>query len=495
MAAVVALAALIPATALAHPLGNFTVNQYTRLDVARADVSVRYVLDMAEIPTFQRRGIVDANHDGRISLAEAARESRRLVAIVAPHLRLTSDGRPVRLVLESAHVAFPHGQGGLSTTRLDARFRAAGLALGGAPHTLRLANSYATDRVGWRELLVARGDGVAVRSTDASVSDRTRALTHYPTDLLHSPPDVRSETTVAALGSGGLAVQAIPSRDASAPDAASSSAKSDGGFVSLIADGGDLTLFGALVALALALVFGMFHALTPGHGKTMVAAYLAGTRGSARHALILGGTVTVTHTAGVFALGIVTLSLSQFIVPDQLYPWLNLASGVMVVGIGAFAIRDRLRRWLRVARPRRAAVAAAHGHDHAHEHGHEHAHDHGHDHGHGHSHEPPDELSMRSLIGLGVSGGLLPCPSALVVLLSAIALHRLVFGLALIVAFSLGLASVISGIGLAVLYARKLFTRLPSDHGRVVQVLPVASAVIITALGLVLTARSLPGVM
>ena len=110
----------------------------------------------------------------------------------------------------------------------------------------------------------------------------------------------------------------------------------------------------------------MFHALTPGHGKTMVAAYLAGTRGSARHALILGGTVTVTHTAGVFALGIVTLSLSQFIVPEQLYPWLNLASGVMVVAIGAFAIRDRLKRWLRPARPSRAAKAGhGHGHDHA----------------------------------------------------------------------------------------------------------------------------------
>jgi ABC-type nickel/cobalt efflux system permease component RcnA len=482
------LAVLVPA-ATAHPLGNFTVNQYTRLDVGRSEVSVRYVLDMAEIPTFQRRQLVDANRDGRIGPAERARERERLVALVAPHLRLLADGRPVRLALENARLAFPRGQGGLSTTRLDARFRAVGLALGASGHTLTLSNGYATDRVGWRELLVARGDGVAVRSTDASVDDRTKALTRYPTDLLHSPPDVRSETTVAALGSGGLAVQAIPARDTFAPAQASRAEKSDGGFVSLIESDGNLTLLGALAALGLALVFGMFHALTPGHGKTMVAAYLAGTRGSARHALILGGTVTVTHTAGVFALGIVTLSLSQFIVPEQLYPWLNLASGVMVVGIGAFAIRDRLRRWLRVARPR-TVPTDAHGHGHAH------AHDHGHDHGHGHSHAEPDEqLSLRSLVALGVSGGLLPCPSALVVLLSAIALHRLAFGLALIVAFSLGLASVISGIGLAVLYARRLFTRLPSDHGRVVQVLPVASAVIITALGLVLTARSLPGVM
>jgi ABC-type nickel/cobalt efflux system permease component RcnA len=486
------LAALVPAVAMAHPLGNFTVNQYTRLDLGQ-DVSVRYVLDMAEIPTFQRRQIVDADGDGRISAAEASAESKRLVAIVAPHLELMVDGRPVRLAISEQHARFPRGQGGLSTTRLDARFRAVGLKLDGSPHTFTLSNSYATDRVGWRELLVAKGDGVAVRTTDASVGDRTRALTHYPTDLLHSPPDIRSETTVAALGSGGLAVQAIPANDEYAPAEASDSAKSDGGFVSLIENGGSLSVWGAILALGLALVFGMVHALTPGHGKTMVAAYLAGTRGQARHALILGGTVTVTHTAGVFALGIVTLSLSQFIVPEQLYPWLNLASGVMVVGIGVFAIRDRLRRWLRAARPRPAAVPVAH--EHGHEHAHDHAHDHGHDHGHGHSHAPPDELSMRSLVALGVSGGLLPCPSALVVLLSAIALHRLAFGLALIVAFSFGLASVISGIGLAVLYARKLFTRLPSDHGRIVQVLPVASAVIITALGLILTARSLPGVM
>ena len=119
-----------------------------------------------------------------------------------------------------------------------------GLKLDGSPHTFQLSNSYATDRVGWRELLVARGDGVAVRSTDASVADRTHALTHYPTDLLHSPPDVRSETTVAALGSGGLAVQAIPAHDEYAPAEASSSAKSDGGFVSLIENGGQLSALG-----------------------------------------------------------------------------------------------------------------------------------------------------------------------------------------------------------------------------------------------------------
>ena len=499
LVASLALAAIVPA-ASAHPLGNFTVNQYTRLDLGQ-DGHLRALRaghggdpDVPAAAARRRQWRRAASRP-----RSAAKERDRLVAIVAAasaSARRWQAG--ASSLLEDGRVAFPQGQGGLSTTRLDARFRAVGVTLGGSPQTFALSNSYATDRVGWRELLVARDGGVEVRSTDASAGDRTRALTHYPTDLLHSPPDVRSETTVAALGSGGIAVQAIPQHDTSAPAVASSSAKSDGGFVSLIENGGDLTLFGALTALGLALVFGMFHALTPGHGKTMVAAYLVGTRGRARHALVLGGTVTITHTAGVFALGLVTLSLSQFIVPEQLYPWLNLASGVMVVAIGAFAIRDRLRRWLRAARPRRAPTGDAHGHghEHAHDHGHDHAaHDHGHDHGHGHSHAAPDQLSLRSLVALGVSGGLLPCPSALVVLLSAIALHRLAFGLALIVAFSFGLASVISGIGLAVLYARKLFVRLPSDHGRIVQVLPVASAVIITVLGLVLTARSLPGVM
>ena len=203
---------------------------------------MRYVLDMAEIPTFQRRGAVDVDGDGRIEPAERARERDRLVALVTPHLRLAADGKPVELVLENARLAFPRGQGGLSTTRLDARFRADGLALAGTARSLRLTNDYATDRVGWRELLVARGDGVAVRSTDAATTDLTAALTRYPSDLLHSPPDVRSATTVAAIGAGGLAVQAIPSRNALAPPEAASAEKSDGGFVSLIERDGNLTL-------------------------------------------------------------------------------------------------------------------------------------------------------------------------------------------------------------------------------------------------------------
>jgi ABC-type nickel/cobalt efflux system permease component RcnA len=173
--------------------------------------------------------------------------------------------------------------------------------------------------------------------------------------------------------------------------------------------------------------------------------------------------VTATHTAGVFGLGFVTLLLSRFIVPEQLYPWLTLASGLLVVGVGASVLRSRLK----------LRRAHAHGHDHHH-----------HDHGYGRG----------GLLGVGVAAGLLPCPSALVVLLSAIALHRIGLGLALIVAFSVGLASTITGIGLVAVLAQRAFGRLRLD-GRLVGALPAVSAVVIVVVGLAITAKAVPGVL
>ena len=238
----------------------------------------------------------------------------------------------------------------------------------------------------------------------------------------------------------------------------------DAGFARLIGRG-HLGVWVVLASLAAALFWGAAHALGPGHGKTIVTAYLVGQRGTPRHAALLGLIVTVTHTVGVFALGLVTLLLSRFVVPDHLYPWLNLVSGLLVVGIGAsvFAARWRHRR--------------------AHAHGHEHHHDHVHD----------ERISARSLLAVGVSGGLLPCPSALVVLLAAISLHRVAFGLILIVAFSAGLALTITGIGLVAVLAKRAFGRL-SFEGRAVSLLPAASALVILAAGVVMTVHALPKV-
>jgi ABC-type nickel/cobalt efflux system permease component RcnA len=191
----------------------------------------------------------------------------------------------------------------------------------------------------------------------------------------------------------------------------------------------------------------------------MVAAYLVGSRGTPRHALLLGLTVTATHTAGVFALGLVTLALSELIVPEQLYPWLNLISALLVVGVGASVLRARLRR------------------RHAHHHHHQHA-----------------DRSLRDLVAVGISGGLLPCPTALVVLLAAISLHRVGYGLVLIVAFSLGLAGAMTAVGLAAVSARRCL-RKKNFEGRIVRALPAVSAALILVLGLAMTTRALPGVL
>jgi ABC-type nickel/cobalt efflux system permease component RcnA len=217
-----------------------------------------------------------------------------------------------------------------------------------------------------------------------------------------------------------------------------------------------------------AFAWGAIHALSPGHGKTMVAAYLVGTRGTARHAVALGATVTITHTIGVFALGVVTLLLSQFILPEQLYPWLNLASGLMVVGIGATVLRKRVHSARR--------TADRHSHHH-------------HDH-----HSADGGLRTADLIAMGASAGLIPCPSALVVLLGAISQHQVALGLLLITMFSLGLAGTLTGLGLAVVYARRLTTRL-NVSGRLVTALPAVSALVIVGAGCLLTAHAVPQIV
>jgi ABC-type nickel/cobalt efflux system permease component RcnA len=212
------------------------------------------------------------------------------------------------------------------------------------------------------------------------------------------------------------------------------------------------------LALTVAAGLGAFHALEPGHGKTVVAAYLVGARGTAWHALCLGLMVTATHTAGVYLLGLVTLYASHYVVPERLYPWLGILSGLTVAGLGCALF---LRRYT--------------GEDHTHAHGHTHGHSHTHAHTAGYTHHhhvhkthhhpsPGETVSLRQLLALGVTGGIVPCPAALVVLLSAVALQRVGFGLLLIVAFSVGLATVLIAVGLLMVYARRCMSRF---HGSV----------------------------
>jgi ABC-type nickel/cobalt efflux system permease component RcnA len=299
-------------------------------------------------------------------------------------------------------------------------------------------------------------------------------LRHYPEELLQSPPAVtQAEFRVsrAGPGQGSTVNEALGTERA----VAGSSRFSTDRFADLITiDNPGPGLLAGILLLAFAL--GAAHALTPGHGKTIVAAYLVGSRGTARHALFLGLTTTVTHTVGVFAFGLLVLFASRFIGPEQLYPWLGVLSGLLVVTIGFSLLRGRWHEWRHKAVEDYSQLAGYHSHF-----------------GISHTHTPPtgNKVSWRSLLALGVSGGLLPCPSALVLLLSAIALQKILFGLLLIVVFSFGLASVLTGIGLALVYAGQFFSRVRMGDGRLVKALPVFSALFITLAGIGITIQAL----
>jgi nickel/cobalt transporter (NicO) family protein len=466
--ALAAVAALIlPAAASAHPLGNFTINHYARAELSGGGLYLRYVADLAEIPAFRERGAVEAAG----GLTPYARARTRALA---RDLVVRVDGRRVPLSPVSQVAAYHPGAAGLQVLRLASWYRVppAALPTSGA-HRVALRDETYAGRLGWKEVVVRATSGARVAGAGASATDTSDELRHYPRDLLSRPLAVTEADFTWTPGSGPGLVGPLTADPESRVEEHGS-----GGLGGLV--DGDLSVGVVIVALLLAMGWGALHSLSPGHGKSMVAAYLVGTRGTARHAFILGGFVTATHTIGVVLLGLVTLWASAYILPEDLYPWLNLAAAVMVVGIGAWVLWSRSRR---LRRERAHAATPAGGHHHHHHH-----HEHG---GGGHSHAPPADLSMRSLFAVGASAGIIPCPSAMVLLLGAIALHRVGYGLVLVLAFSVGLAGVLSLIGLLVLHARRFVDRLPLD-GRLAAAVPVLSALVIVGLGLYLTARAVP---
>jgi ABC-type nickel/cobalt efflux system permease component RcnA len=539
----------------AHPLGNFSISQYAGIRVERDAVELRYVIDLAEIPTFQEiqdAGIVpEVEHPGiqkyLVRKAEALRDG----------LHLEIDGRRMRIQVASPEILFPPGAGGLPTLKLGFLARA---TLDDLPptglHSLRYRHQNFPDRVGWKEIVAVAGRGVVFEASSVPETDRSRQLADYPMDLLNSPPQDlearilfrRDGAPVAGAPSAtpspapahpttqaGAATSASPpAREAAGPPARRSE-PSPGPPANAFPDGTEgrstppseaqatagsqsgvrgeplqleankqrtprstftdlLTKkelgFGIIVlALAVAAGLGAAHALEPGHGKTVVAAYLVGSRGTAWHAFVLGLVVTISHTAGVFLLGAVTLYASRYIVPERLYPWLGVLSGLLIAGLGFTLF---LRRY--------AGHVHSHHHDHAQGHPHHHhAGDPGHHHHHGHEHHhhhhdhptPGEAVTLSGLLALGVSGGIVPCPAALVVLLSAVSLNRIGFGLLLIAAFSVGLAAVLIAIGLLMVYARRFMSRFHGEGLLITRWLPLTSAAVITLFGVGIAIQAL----
>lgn len=484
MALVVLVAGAAPASA--HPLGNFSTNVYSGLRVQPRHVLVDYVVDLAELPTVQAKREV-----GRVGThAWAAGECARLAAGV----RVDVGGARSAVAVQSSAMAYADGAGGLPTLRLTCLLEAQRRA-GSEPVAVRYEDMNFPGRVGWREI-TAIGDGTTVAGSDVPSVSVSHRLARYPTDLLSSPLHVTRADFHVTPG-GPLAGPAV---DSTVPGGARPLAGDQltARFTALVGRQHVDAPF-VLLALALATLLGAIHAFAPGHGKTVMAAYLVGQRGSLRQALLIGASVTLTHTFGVLVLGLI-LSASSILAPERLYPWLTVASGVLFASIGMRLLLAAVRQRRAVAD--RPAPADAHAHT---EHAHAHAGD-GHEHAHGgmvHSHVVAGaggaQVGWRSLLVLGLAGGMVPTPSALIVLLGAIALGRVWLGVALVLAYGVGMAATLTGAGLLLLRARGLFERRSwrwRGNGAVAaagRLVPLATAGLIVLAGTAVVARGVSG--
>ncbi len=564
-AALLLLMAVMTPRSFAHPMGNFSVNHYSKISLENTTVRVSYIIDLAEIPTYQelQAGNITANAaDAAVTRYVEARG-----VAFGDGLKLLIDGRQAPLHLVSSQVIFPAGAGGLPTMKMGFVYQADyPPAADHSTGALEYTDGNYPGHAGWKEIIVAAPMSQTAPETGRVIhssvqqTDRSAGLSNYPTDLLNSPPQdlnatvqfrypatvapttnaavaappatvaagahapakVNGHATVAVMSTTSVgdhhSVGRAPghsvgrSMDAPAHDAVPGSGQSSlhgsagqpqsgappliqappvetlhlqanqqatprNAFTELIATR-TMSFWFLITAAFIAMGLGALHALEPGHGKTIVAAYLVGSRGTARHAFLLGMIVTVSHTAGVFALGAITLYASRYIVPEQLYPWLGVCSGLTIAGLGGYMF---LRRWTGLDL--------------------DHAHTAGQMHGHWFSSKserpatpqpavPAKNVSLSQLFALGITGGIIPCPAALVVLLSAFTLHRIGLGFFLIIAFSLGLAGVLIGFGMLMVYGRHFMARLQVDGPLTRRWLPVASAAFMTLLGAGIAVRA-----
>ncbi|MEO7118658.1 MAG: hypothetical protein ABIZ34_06770 [Candidatus Limnocylindrales bacterium] len=545
VAVVLAMGAMaVPSLATAHPLGNFTINHYSGIRFAADAILIDHVIDFAEIPTFQERRAMDTDGDGEVSAPEGAAYQASACPALAADLRFLGNGQPISLTVAESGLSFREGQAAL-TTRLVCVYRAAvdPAVTGEVIYTFQ-DDAYA-ERRGWREIVI-EGDGMTITQTDARTETASARLTTYPTDLLSTPLNQLSATVTvtpggpalppfdvpdaAPVGAAVVAPRPGPTDPAvaeppnvaepvpaptSAPNAAVPGGISElGGEIGALFQTKDVTPPVLLLMLLVAAGLGALHAVSPGHGKTVMAAYLVGSRGSMRHAVGLGVTVTFSHTLGVLILGAVSLSAASVIPPERLFPVLGIVSGVIVIAIGIYLIAMRIReiRARRAdARAAELAHAAAHAHGDAHEHDHsaDHVLDHGHDqasehtheddgwHSHGgrrHTHLPPKggSLSWRGLFALGLAGGIVPSVSAIILLLGSVAAGRPALGILLVIAFGLGMAVVLVGVGLGLVYARGFMERLPrrTFGARLSRLMPMTTAVVVLGAGLLITVQA-----
>ncbi|GAA1198693.1 ABC-type nickel/cobalt efflux system permease component RcnA [Kitasatospora gansuensis] len=491
------LAGTAPAAA-AHPLGNFSVNHYLGLTVHPDRIEVLAVTDQAEIPTLQEQARVDRNADGTVDDAERGDWAAGQCTATATRLQVRAGPADTALNwrVRSASYAYADGAAGLRTARLECTLDAP-LTVAADGTVLRVRSGADRARVGWNEI-TARGVGVRLDPTDVPEVSASHELRDYPQELLDAPSGVFDARFTATPGGGSAAADLLDTAPTGGP--AGWLAQLDRRLAELGA-AHRLTVTVGLLAVLLATVLGAGHALLPGHGKAAMGVYLAGRRSRVRDAVTVGATVTVTHTAGVLVLGLLLTGFSA-LAGEVLLGRLGVLSGLLVTAVGVLLLRDVRRR----TRP-----AAPVTHDHPHHHAHPHPHPHDgtvavleapvhHHHGLFGHHHHGEPLGRTGLIGLGVAGGLVPSPSALVVLLGAVALGRTMFGVALVLAYGLGMAATLTAAGLLFLRVGKRIAAaadgtLPALLRRLAPWSGLLTALLVLTVGLGMVLRSLPAAL
>jgi ABC-type nickel/cobalt efflux system permease component RcnA len=465
-----------PRPASAHPLSGLSYNQLETLDLRPDRVDVAAVVDIAELLTLQEKAGVDADRDGAASDAERASYAEANCAVLAHDFEVRVGSHRLQWTVTEPRFEYAPGSAGLATSRLYCTLTAP--AALSAPARVDVDNHFRVDRVGWREL-VAVGHGVRLVDSPLPAQSVSGGLTAYPQDLLNSPLDVRSAHLAVEPGDGSSSTAAA-TRVAPPSGLFAWTAGAEATLRNMVG-GRHLTPLVGVLAVLLALVLGAAHAALPGHGKTVMAAYLAGRHGRPRDAVAVGATVTLTHTGGVLVLGILLTSVAG-LVGQTVLGWLGVVSGVLIAVVGTGML-------LGVRRRRRAAGHHHHHHDHDHDHGHHHHHHHD------HVHEKPSRLGI---LGIGLAGGLVPSPSALVILLGAIGLGRTGFGVLLVVGYGVGMAATLTAAGLLLIRLQDRWARrknagrwLPRLAARLSTAAPVGTAALVLLVGVGLAGRAL----
>ena len=466
----------------AHQLYGIRVGRTSAVKIERSRVEVVYKIHVGDILAFSERRAMDENGDGEISGMEKRAYLDRMEDELRRGFVLRMDGDRLDLAPTARSDSLGEARIGPMSFEMQFEFRTEERTPDGGEHELAFTDrNYSDDPVD-PEMVLRINSGVKILdSSDRWDSER------YPFDPWASLEERRTLKVLFRAGSGGASASSFETRSVLTERPVMKPGMKDR--LKEILERPNLPPHFIFFAFLISILLGAMHAVEPGHGKTIVAAYLIGSRGTVWNAIFLGAIVTITHTFSIIVLGLLTLFASKYVVPQKLFPWLGFISGVFIIGVGIWL----LFRYLRGAHGHghsHGTFGHAHDHETSHSHTHDETPEHTHDHGDSQTPEIERSASWVSLLSLGISGGLVPCPAALVILLTAVALNRILFGLALIVSFSLGLAVVLITIGILMVVARSAINRFTGE-GRIIQMLPLVSAVFIIVLGFGIAIKAL----